>query len=150
MLMKIDPMRHFEGLASAMLSDSYSTSGIDAYRDGDVYYVDIDLPGFDPEQIEVVVENDILSVSAVRNRTRRNGAEVLLSGRYHGKYQRSIRLAEHLDTQAVTARYDSGVLQVRIPVLASAKARKIQVEVTEHLNGSEVAQGSLNQQEVTV
>ena len=150
MLMKIDPMRHFEGLASAMLSDSFSTSGIDAYRDGDVYIVDIDLPGFDPEQIEVVVENDILSVSAVRTSPRRNGAEVLLSGRYHGKYQRSIRLAEHLDTQAVTARYDSGVLQVRVPILASAKARKIQVEVADHLDGSVLAQETQSPQEATL
>ena len=38
-----------------MLSDSFSTSGIDAYRDGDVYIVDIDLPGFDPEQLRLSV-----------------------------------------------------------------------------------------------
>lgn len=129
MLTSFDPFfRDFERLSEA-LSHRRSTTlmPVDAYRHGDEFVVNFDVPGIDPESVEVTVEKNVLSVAAERRWSPEAGDEVLIAERPQGRYARQLYLSDTLDTDAIDARYDRGVLSLRIPVSAKARPRRIQV-----------------------
>jgi HSP20 family protein len=130
MLMRFDPFRELDSVAQ-LLSDraarSPSTIPMDAYREGDRFIVLFDLPGVDPNSIDVTVEKNVLTVQADRTWSANDGQEVLVSERPQGHFTRQLFLGESLDTEQVEAVYDAGVLRITIPVAEQAKPRKIQV-----------------------
>ena len=99
----------------------------DAYRLGDRFYVHVDLPGVDPESIDVTVEKNTLSISAERRWAKTEETQVLHSERPFGVFTRQFFLGDSLDTDRIEAGYDHGVLTVSIPVAETAKARKVEV-----------------------
>jgi HSP20 family protein len=103
---------------------------VDAIRRGTEVEVRMDLPGVDPGSIELVVEKNVLSVSAERPASQREGEEVLLAERPSGRFQRQLFLGEGLDPDGVRARYEDGVLIVTIPVAERARPRRVAVERT--------------------
>jgi HSP20 family protein len=129
MLMCTDPFRDIDRLAESF----FGTSGrpavmhADAERDGDWFYVYFDLPGVDPDSIDVTVERNVLSVQAQRQRTRREGVETVISERPMGSFHRQMFLGDALDTEHLEANYANGVLTLRIPVSEQAKPRRIHV-----------------------
>jgi HSP20 family protein len=129
MLMRTDPFREIDRLAEQF----FGTPGrpavmhLDAERDGDWFYVHFDLPGVDPDSIDLTVERNVLTVRAERNRKLREGAELVLSERPMGTFSRQLFLGDTLDTEHLNATYEAGVLTLRIPVAEQAKPRKIAV-----------------------
>jgi HSP20 family protein len=99
----------------------------DAYRRGDGFVVKFDLPGVDPASVEVTVEKNVLSVAAERRWSPEEGDQVVLAERPQGRYERKLYLSDNLNTDAIEASYDHGVLSLRIPVSEAAKPRKVQV-----------------------
>jgi len=87
----------------------------------------LDVPGIDPEQIEVTVDRGMLTVSGKREEERTENDKFIVRQRTMGAFTRRMRLPETLNAEAVEASYDNGVLKVRIPVLEQAKPRKIEV-----------------------
>ena len=87
----------------------------------------LDVPGMDREQIEVTVDRGILTISGKRQEERTENDKFFVRERRMGTFTRRLRLPETLNANAVEASYDNGVLEVRIPVLEQAKARKIEV-----------------------
>ena len=87
----------------------------------------LDVPGMDRDQIEVTVDRGILTISGKRNEERTENDKFFVRERRMGTFTRRMRLPENLNADAVEASYDKGVLEVRIPVLEQAKARKIEV-----------------------
>jgi HSP20 family protein len=130
MLMRFDPFRDidraFQQLSQATQSASRSFP-MDAYRRGDEFVVHFDLPGVDPAQIDITVDNNVLTVSAERSWPREAQDEVLVSERPEGKFTRQIMLGETLDTEQLKAGYQGGVLTLTIPVAERAKPRKIEI-----------------------
>jgi HSP20 family protein len=100
---------------------------VDGYRDGDWFYVDFDLPGVDPDSIDVTVERNVLTVRAQRNRPTREGAEQILAERPMGVFSRQLFLGDTLDTDKLEATYEAGVLRLRVPIAEQAKPRRIAV-----------------------
>jgi len=101
---------------------------MDAYRAGDEYVVVFDLPGVPQEAIELDVERNVLSVKAERRPlTVAEGVEMQVAERPLGVFSRQLFLGDTLDTERITAEYESGVLTVKIPVAAQAKPRKISI-----------------------
>ena len=100
---------------------------VDAYRQGEQFVVNFDLPGVDPESVEVTVEKNVLSVTAERHWSPEEGDKVVLAERPQGRYERKLYLSDNLDTDAIEAHYDRGVLSLRIPVSQAAKPRKVQI-----------------------
>jgi HSP20 family protein len=130
MLMRFDPYRTLDHLVQHNSPWPVATMAMDAHRDGSNYVISLDLPGVDPSQIEVSVEGNMLSISAERTaeQGRKNGeGETVFSERHYGRWQRRISLSDNLDTNAIDASYDNGVLTLTIPVAESAKPRKIPV-----------------------
>lgn len=128
MLLRNDPFRDFDRL-TARVFDTNPSSGarLDAYRDGDVFVIDIDLPGVEPADIDVTIDRNVLTVRAQRRRVEREGVQRLVTERSMGTVTRRLVLSDTLDTDRLEASYDAGVLTLRIPVLERANARKIEV-----------------------
>jgi HSP20 family protein len=101
-------------------------------RDGELV-LRFDVPGVDPEKIDVTVDRGVLTVSATREETRTEGESPVVRERRFGSFRRSIRLAENLDADAIEASNNDGVLEIRIPVREEAKPRKIEVGTTKEL-----------------
>ena len=95
-------------------------------RDGDVL-LRFDVPGIDPESIDVTVNDGVLSVSVKRQEERTENDKFFVRERSMGTFTRRMYLSKNLNADAVEAAYNNGVLEVRIPVLEQAKPRKIEV-----------------------
>ncbi|MFR0352833.1 Hsp20/alpha crystallin family protein [Streptomyces sediminimaris] len=129
MLMRTDPFREFDRLAQQVLGSNVrpAAMAMDAYRSGDDFIVHFDLPGIDPETIELDVERNVLNVRAERRNPAPEGAEMIVAERPTGSFTRQLFLGETLDTERIDAAYDAGVLTLRIPVAEQAKPRRIQI-----------------------
>lgn len=127
MLMRFDPFRDLDRLTQQLWGGGALAMPMDAYRSGDEVVATFDLPGVDPESIELTVDGKVLTVSAERHADPGEGAEVLVAERPHGRSTRQVHLGDSLDTERVEARYDDGVLTVRVPVAAHAKARRVAI-----------------------
>ncbi len=129
MLMRTDPFRDLDRLAQQMMGTMARPTGmpLDAYRAGDVFVVNFDLPGVDPESIDLDIERNVLTVRAERRSPAPEGAEVIAAERPTGTFSRQLFLGDTLDTERVEASYDAGVLTIRLPVAEQAKPRKIQI-----------------------
>jgi len=127
MLMRFDPFSELDGIA-AQLQDGGKLRWmpLDAYRTGDTFHVDVDLPGVKPESIDVTVEKNVLTVRAERH-WKAEDAETLVCERPTGIFSRELFLGESLDTEKIAASYENGVLHLSIPVAEEAKARRIEV-----------------------
>ena len=101
-------------------------------RDGELV-LRFDVPGVDPEKIDVTVDRSVLTVSATREETRTEGESPVVRERLFGSFRRSVRLAENLDADAIEASNSEGVLEIRIPVREEAKPRKIEVGTSKEL-----------------
>jgi HSP20 family protein len=91
----------------------------------------LDVPGIDPEQLEVTVDRGILTISGKRQEERTENDKFFVRERSMGTFTRRLRLPEALNADAVEASYANGVLEVRIPVTEQAKPRKIEVRKVE-------------------
>lgn len=129
MLMRTDPFRDLDRLAGQLLGTPARPAGmpIDAHRRGDEFLVELDLPGVDPESIELTVERNVLTVHAERRRADGDDVEVLISERPHGTFSRQLFLGDALDTSKIDAGYADGVLTLRLPVAERAKPRRVPV-----------------------
>lgn len=129
MLMRTDPFRDFDRLTEAMMGSMNrpSVMPMDAWREGDSFVVHFDLPGVDPDSIDLTVEQNVLTVHAERRSAAPEGAETVISERTQGMFTRQLFLGETLDTDNIDADYSAGVLTLRIPVAEQAKPRKVSV-----------------------
>ena len=119
----------FDRLTARVVESSARTAGarLDAYRDGDAFHIDIDLPGVDPAGIDVTVDRRVLTVRAERVRAAGDDVRRLVTERPTGAVGRRLVLSESLDTDRLEARYDNGVLTLTIPVAERAEPRKVEV-----------------------
>ena len=129
MLMRTDPFRELDRLTQQVLGTTARPAAMpmDAYRDKETFVVELDLPGVDPESIDLGVERNVLTVHAERRPTSSEDAELLVSERPRGAFSRQLFLGDTLDTERIDAAYDAGVLVLRIPVAEQAKPRKIAI-----------------------
>ncbi|MDP8987922.1 MAG: Hsp20/alpha crystallin family protein [Actinomycetota bacterium] len=128
MLMRFDPFRDIDRLTEQLAGERRpSPMPMDAYREDDHFVVQFDLPGVDPESIDLTVEKNALTVRAERSWQAGDGVDILVAERPQGSFSRQLFLGEGLDADGIEARYDQGVLRVTIPVAERAKARRIEV-----------------------
>jgi len=90
--------------------------------------VTAEIPGLDPEQIDVNVNNDLLTVSAgVNAEELSEGESYQRRERYAGQFERSVRLPFAVDQEKSEARYVDGVLEIRLTKPEQDKPRKLTV-----------------------
>lgn len=138
MLMRFDPFQQLDQVAQQVLRPATRPAApMDAYRLGDEFVVQFDLPGIDPESIDLTVEKNVLTVAASRGKSYGDGAQVVISERPYGEFRRQLFLGEQLDTENITADYNNGVLTLKLSVAEQAKPRK--VEITNTSSKKEIA-----------
>jgi HSP20 family protein len=101
---------------------------MDAYRDGDHYVLNADLPGIDPGSVDVDVDGQLLTIRAERTPRSQEGVSWIARERRSGTFLRRFTLGQGIDTAAISASYENGVLSVVIPVSEKARPRKIEVQ----------------------
>ena len=134
MLMRTDPFRELDRLTQQVLGTAARPAAMpmDAYRQGDSFYIHFDLPGIDPGSIDLTVEQNVLTVHAERIPARNDGAEMIVAERPYGTFTRQVFLGQTLDAEKIAADYAAGVLTLTIPVHEAAKPRSIHVTSNDH------------------
>jgi HSP20 family protein len=134
MLMRSDPFREMDRLTQQIFGANGtlarpSAMPMDAWREGDTFRVEFDLPGVNPDSIDLDVERNVVTVKAERP-DRDSDAELIAAERPRGIFSRQLILGDTLDTEHIAASYDAGVLTLQIPVAEQAKPRKISITST--------------------
>ncbi|WP_040863081.1 Hsp20/alpha crystallin family protein [Nocardia niigatensis] len=128
MLMRTDPFRDLDRLTQAVFGTPArpAVMPMDAWREGDEFFVEFDLPGIDPDSLDLDVERNVVTVKASRPELdpRRS---MIAAERTRGVFSRQLFLGDNLDTDAIRADYRDGVLRLSIPVAEKAKPRKIEI-----------------------
>ncbi|HVL82743.1 MAG TPA: Hsp20/alpha crystallin family protein [Pseudonocardia sp.] len=135
MLMRTDPFRELDRLTQQVFGNTHGTWSrptpmpMDAYRAGDEFVVAFDLPGVDPDAIELDVERNVLTVKAERRPVASGDqVEMQVAERPLGVFSRQLFLGDTLDADHAHAHYDAGVLTLRIPIAEKAKPRRITID----------------------
>jgi HSP20 family protein len=127
--LRFDPFRDLDRLAAEVFGTARTPAlmPMDCLRTGDQFVCRFDLPGIDPESLEVSAENNLLTVRAERRRQDPEDAAYLVSERPSGVYSRQLVLGDGLAVEDIRADYIDGVLTLAIPVAEQAKPRKIEI-----------------------
>ncbi|MEU1983653.1 HSP20 family small heat-shock protein [Nocardia sp. NPDC019395] len=133
MLMRTDPFRDLDRLTQQVFGTPARPAAMpmDAWREGDNFFVELDLPGIDPDSLDLDVERNVMTVRASRPELD-EGRSMIAAERTRGVFSRQLFLGENLDTSAIRADYRDGVLRLVIPVSEQAKPRKIEIARHDH------------------
>jgi HSP20 family protein len=128
MLMRFEPFQEYAQVTNNLLAQSRVRQiPVDAYRRGNEFKAHFDLPGVNPELIELTVEKDLVTVRATRAWARVEGDQIQIAERNQGEVSRQLLLGEGLDRDHITAAFDDGVLTLTIPVTEKAKPRQVEI-----------------------
>ena len=150
MLVRTDPFRELDRLTQAAWGTMTrpAVMPMDAWRGGDEFVVAFDLPGVEPDAIDIDVERNVLTVKAERRPPTGAETEMVAAERPSGVFSRQLIVADTLDTERIQASYHAGVLTLRIPIAEKAKLRKISISVTD--DPPKVIEGSTAEQQPQV
>ena len=128
-----DPFRDIDRLAAQLLGAPPGSARVplampmDLYRSGDHYVLHADLPGVDPDSVDVSVDGGTLTVTAQRSERTELDVQWLSCERFTGGFMRRLSLGPDVDADHIAATYQNGVLTVTLPVAARAKPRHIEI-----------------------
>jgi len=111
-------------------SEDWNVS-VDVIQKPDEIVVKASMPGINPEDIDVSVEDNVLTLKAEKKEEYEGGdTTYLIRERTSGSYYRALRLPDTVDTNKIDCTYDNGVLSVSLPKAEEKKKKKIQVKVS--------------------
>ena len=132
MAMNYDPFRELDRFAGSLFDvRAPRVMPMDLYRAGDVYVLNADMPGIDPGSVDIDVDGQLLTIRGERTLANHENVKWLTRERTSGSFLRQLNLGQGIDTTAISASYENGVLSVVIPVSEKAKPRKIEVQVAQ-------------------
>ncbi len=103
---------------------------LDVNEDDKAYTVHAEIPGVKKEDIHVTIDGSQVAISAeIKNEKEvKEGEKVLRSERYYGKVSRAFTLAQDVDEATAQAKYENGVLELRLPKRVTAKTKKLTIQ----------------------
>ena len=103
-------------------------ASLDIAREGDNYIIQVSLPGVGPDNIDVTVEDNVLTIKASTQSEHDNKErEYLIRERQVASFHRSLRLPDIVDTESINPSYKDGVLTITIPKAESKKTKRLKV-----------------------
>ena len=128
LLRTTDPFREFDRLAEQLRGTTNRpvVMPMDAWREGDQFIVELDLPGIQGDSLSLDVERNVLTVHAERPGLDPD-REMVSAERPRGVFSRQLFLGDTLDADDIQASYHDGVLRLTIPVAEKAKSRRIKI-----------------------
>ena len=132
MLMRTDPFRELDRLTQQVFGTAARPAfmPMDAWRDGETFHLEFDLPGVEADSVDLDVERNVLTVRAERPQLEID-SELIAAERPRGVFSRQLILGDNLDLDKITATYRDGVLRLDVPVAERAKPRKISIDSTD-------------------
>ena len=136
-----DPFRQMDRLTNQLLSGTRTPMAMpmDVWQTDDGFHVCLDLPGVDPDSVDITTERNLLTIKAERRAEYQQGQNVLIAERPQGTFTRQLQLGDTVDTENIQASYGDGVLHLTLPMTRAAQPRRVQVRTD-----------STGQREVTV
>lgn len=141
-LIRWNPTREFNSLWNSfdrMFEDSWAMQtdqprayglALDVAENENAYLVKASVPGISPNDIEITLEKNVLTISGeTRADETINAEEYRLRERRYGTFSRSLRLPVDVVSDSIEAKYDNGVLNLMIPKAEEVKPKKIAVKV---------------------
>ncbi len=128
MAMQLDPFREFERLTEQMQRGTGAVLAMDAIRTEQDVTVYLDVPGVDPNDLDITVEKNEVTITAERRWSDDGEQRVISSERPQGTFTRRLVLSDTLDMDRLDAHTSNGVLTITIPVSEQSKPRKIEVQ----------------------
>jgi HSP20 family protein len=104
------------------------TPRVETYRKKNDYVIRVDLPGVDPKDVHVQCEGNLLSITGER-KSEHEGPEYRET--FYGKFERSLALPQGIEADKIAARYEHGVLEIRVPLPAQLAGRNIPIQIEE-------------------
>ena len=102
---------------------------VDVAENDDQYTITVDLPGVNPQDIDVTLEGDVLSIRGERREDHnQDSGTIRRAERIRGTFFRRFTLPETADPENVAARSNNGILQITIPKQKLAQSRRIEVQ----------------------
>jgi HSP20 family protein len=132
MLMRTDPFRDLDRWTQQVWGTAArpAVMPMDAWREGEEFIVELDLPGVKHDSLDLDVERNVLTVRAERAGLDQN-REMVSAERPRGVFSRQLFLGDNLDADRIEAGYQDGVLRLTIPVAERAKPRRIKIAGSE-------------------
>ncbi len=132
MLMRTDPFRDLDRWSQQVSGTAArpAVMPMDAWREGEKFIVEMDLPGVRHDSLDLDVERNVLTVRAERVGLDQN-REMVSAERPRGVFSRQLFLGDNLDADRIEASYQDGVLRLTIPVAEKAKPRRIKISGSE-------------------
>jgi len=129
-LMRSDPFAGFDRLAQQMTGARQGPRPMPmaAFRRGDQVLAYFDLPGINPDDVEITIERNVATIRAERRPAYQEGDEVIVDERPYGTFSRQVFLGDSLDLDKMAADYTQGELCLTIPVSEKAKPRRVQLQ----------------------
>ncbi len=142
-LQRFDPFRDLRNMEDTMnrLWRGFGTTttregaedwniAIDVVQKADEIVVNASLPGVKPEDIDLTIEDNVLTLKAERQAEHREeDSRYLIQERSYGRYYRALRLPDTVDVNKVKSTYDNGVLAISLPKAEEKKPKQIKVGV---------------------
>ncbi|MCH7624797.1 MAG: Hsp20/alpha crystallin family protein [Chloroflexi bacterium] len=102
---------------------------LDVVEEDDKIIVRATLPGVKPEDIDVTLENDVLTINAeTKVETEDRRENYLVRERRAGKFHRTLRLPDTVDSEKVDTKYENGIVEITFPKAEAKKARRLSIK----------------------
>ena len=124
-----DPFRQMDRLTNQLLSGTRTPMGMpmDVWQTDDGFHVCLDLPGVDPDSVDITTERNVLTITAERRPEYQQGQNVVIAERPQGTFTRQLQLGDTVDSENIQASYGDGVLHLALPMTQAAQPRRVQV-----------------------
>ncbi|WP_304113009.1 Hsp20/alpha crystallin family protein [Mycolicibacterium bacteremicum] len=132
-MLRFDPFSDLDSMTRDLLTGQTGSNRtprfmpMDLCKIDDHYVLTADLPGIDPGSVDISVDNGTLTISAHRTARSEDSVQWFANERFFGSYRRQLSLGEGIDTAAISATYENGVLTLTIPLAERAKPRRIEI-----------------------
>jgi HSP20 family protein len=132
-----DPFEQLQHELERMLDTAFSTAGqpagvyppVNVFDRGDAFIVKAEVPGVDPDKLQIEVEDDTLTIRGERSFSEPNpDAAYHRRERSQGQFRRVVRMPGRLAADEAKAEYRDGVLTVTIPKAKEARPRRVQIQ----------------------
>jgi len=126
-----DLFGRFFGHSEASSSLGNWVPRMETYRKDNEFVLRFDLPGVNPNDVQVQAEGNVLSISGERkSEEKREGYQETS----YGKFERAVTLPQGIEADKIAARYEHGVLEIHVPLTAQLAGRKIPVQIEQKDN----------------
>jgi len=121
----------FHDEVNRLFSTGSEFPALNVWSNDEETIVKAELPGFEPENIEIAVEGNILNLRGSREiEEAKEGETFYRRERYNGKFARSLKLPAGVDADKVTAEFKNGVLSISLPKAEAHKPKKIEIKAS--------------------